>query len=173
MLKNVRMRTVLLPMCPTDGPMARGARRDIPGNSLGQWLYIPNIPGQHETFASLPHCVPKPLVAKLVDHARAASGLTSAHRAEGLLRNGRRARTPSCRAACRVIYARKPMARGRRGPHSDRTRQSDIKIDVRLPAVIASRPPATLLEALNRARAALKVADKRALVAARSARVLD
>ena len=27
---------VLLPMCPTDGPMARGATRDIPGNSLGQ-----------------------------------------------------------------------------------------------------------------------------------------
>ena len=23
-------------MCPTDGPMARGARGDIPGNSLGQ-----------------------------------------------------------------------------------------------------------------------------------------
>ena len=36
MFKNVRMRTVLLPMCPTDGPMARGARGDIPGNSLGQ-----------------------------------------------------------------------------------------------------------------------------------------
>ena len=36
-VQNVRMRTtVLLPMCPTDGPMARGARRDIPGNSLGQ-----------------------------------------------------------------------------------------------------------------------------------------
>ena len=30
----------------------------------------PNIPGHHETFASLPQCVPKPLVAKLVDHAR-------------------------------------------------------------------------------------------------------
>ena len=39
-VQNVRMRTVrssvLLPMCPTDGPMARGARGDIPGNSLGQ-----------------------------------------------------------------------------------------------------------------------------------------
>ena len=34
--KNVRMHTVLLAMCPTDGPMARGARGDIPGNSLGQ-----------------------------------------------------------------------------------------------------------------------------------------
>ena len=31
-----QMRTVLRPMCPTDGPMARGARGDIPGNSLGQ-----------------------------------------------------------------------------------------------------------------------------------------
>ena len=31
----------------------------------------PNISGRCETFASLPHCVPKPLVAKLVDHARA------------------------------------------------------------------------------------------------------
>ena len=36
MCKNVCMRTVLLPMCPTGGPMARGARGDIPGNSLGQ-----------------------------------------------------------------------------------------------------------------------------------------
>ena len=40
-VQNVRMRTVLLPMCPTDGlaydgPMARGAGGDIPGNSLGQ-----------------------------------------------------------------------------------------------------------------------------------------
>ena len=35
------------------------------------WGREPNIPGHHETFASLPHCVPKPLVAKLVDHARA------------------------------------------------------------------------------------------------------
>ena len=34
-VQNVRMHTVLLPMCPTDGPMARGARGDIPGNSLG------------------------------------------------------------------------------------------------------------------------------------------
>ena len=35
--KNVRMRrTVLLPMCPTDDSMARGARGDIPGSSLGQ-----------------------------------------------------------------------------------------------------------------------------------------
>ena len=65
------------------------------------------------------------------------------------------------------------MARGRRGPHTDRTRQSDIKIDVRLPVVIASRPLATLLEALNRARAALECADARAPVAARPARVLD
>ena len=31
----------------------------------------PNISGRCETFASLPHCVPKPLVAKLVDHAKA------------------------------------------------------------------------------------------------------
>ena len=30
--KSVRMHTVLLPMCPTDGPMARGARE---GTSLG------------------------------------------------------------------------------------------------------------------------------------------
>jgi hypothetical protein len=73
------------------------------------------------------------------------------------------------RAACRIIYACKPMARGRRGPHADRTRQSDIKLDVRLPAVIASRPPATLLEALNRARAALKCAHARAPAAARPA----
>ena len=34
--QNVRMRTILLPMFPTDGPMAREARGDIPGNSLGQ-----------------------------------------------------------------------------------------------------------------------------------------
>ena len=34
-------------------------------------MLIPNISGDCETFASLPHCVPKPLVAKLVDHARA------------------------------------------------------------------------------------------------------
>ena len=34
-VQNVRMRTVLLSMCPTAGPLARGARRDIPGNSLG------------------------------------------------------------------------------------------------------------------------------------------
>jgi hypothetical protein len=37
---------------------------------LGMAL-VPNISGRCETFASLPHCVPKPLVAKLVDHARA------------------------------------------------------------------------------------------------------
>ena len=30
------MRIVQLPMCPTDDPMARGARGDIPGNRLGQ-----------------------------------------------------------------------------------------------------------------------------------------
>jgi len=30
MFKSVGMHTVLLPMCPTDGPMARGARGDIP-----------------------------------------------------------------------------------------------------------------------------------------------
>ena len=35
--KNVRMRTVLLPMCPTDGPMTRGARGDIPGNMAIAW----------------------------------------------------------------------------------------------------------------------------------------
>ena len=29
-----QMRTVLRPMCPTDGPMARGARGDIPGNTV-------------------------------------------------------------------------------------------------------------------------------------------
>ena len=28
-VQNVRMRIVQLPMCPTDGPMARGARGDI------------------------------------------------------------------------------------------------------------------------------------------------
>ena len=49
----------------------------------------------------------------------------------------------------------------------------DIKIDVRLPDVIALLPPATLLEALNTPRAALKCADARAPVAARPARVLD
>ena len=36
MFKSVGMQTVLLPMCPTDGPMAREARGDAPGNSLGQ-----------------------------------------------------------------------------------------------------------------------------------------
>ena len=30
--KSIRYRR----MCPTDGPMARGARGDIPGNNLGQ-----------------------------------------------------------------------------------------------------------------------------------------
>ena len=30
------MRTVLLPMYPTDGPMARVARGGVPGNSIGQ-----------------------------------------------------------------------------------------------------------------------------------------
>ena len=41
------------------------------GPGPGLAAAMPNIPGHHETFASLPHCVPKPLVAKLVDHARA------------------------------------------------------------------------------------------------------
>ena len=38
-VQNVRMRTVLLPMCPTDGPMAIGELEGTslhPGNSLGQ-----------------------------------------------------------------------------------------------------------------------------------------
>ena len=77
------------------------------------------------------------------------------------------------RGSYRVIYAWPPTARSRRGPHADRIRQSDIKLDVRLPAVIASRLPATLLEVLNRARAALKCADARAPAAARPAGVLD
>ena len=34
--RDVRIRTVLLPMCPTDGPMARRAKGGIPGNSLDQ-----------------------------------------------------------------------------------------------------------------------------------------
>ena len=32
------MRALLFLTCPTVGPMARRARWDIPGNSLGQWL---------------------------------------------------------------------------------------------------------------------------------------
>ena len=75
--------------------------------------------------------------------------------------------SPRSRASCRVIlYARKPTmkptARSRRAPHADRIRQSDIKLDVRLPDVIASRPPAALLERPTEQRAPLECADERA-----------
>ena len=82
-------------------------------------------------------------------------------------------RVPRSRGSCRVIYAWPPTARSRRGPHADRIRQSDIKLDVRLPDVIASRPPAALLERPTDQRAPLKCVDERAPVAARSARVVD
>ena len=60
---------------------------------------------------------------------------TCPHRADfGTFVRGRNGRRPHAsaegRAACRIIYACKPMARGRRGPHADRSRQSDIKLDV-------------------------------------------
>ena len=45
---------------------------------------------------------------------------------------------------------------------ADRIRQSDIKFDVRLPDVIASRPPAALLERPTEQRAPLECADERA-----------
>ena len=78
--------------------------------------------------------------------------------------------SPRSRASCRVIlYCTETdhETDGSKSPRAprrvaDRIRQSDIKLDVRLPDVIASRPPAALLERPTEQRAPLECADERA-----------